>query len=58
MNRKKDLRRDAAHRLAGYGPEYPPELCRRCVWASGQGDRKLCPFPRCVVRSGDMRLKP
>ena len=23
-----------------------------------QGDRKLCPFPRCVVRSGDMRLKP
>lgn len=32
-------------------PENTP-LCNRCVWLSGEGNRRLCIFGYCVLRYG------
>lgn len=58
MKRQKDRRQDTAHRTVCGAPEYPPELCLRCVWVVGQGERKLCPFPRCVVCTAGWKPRP
>ena len=51
-------RRTAARKIAGCKLMQPPELCQKCSWATGEGGRRLCPFPTCVVRTKGWPLRP
>lgn len=46
------IKKALVHKLLQYRPPQGTELCERCVWPLGAGDRRLCPFPHCVRRYG------
>ena len=59
------IRKALVHKLLQYRPPHREPCatndrrgykeCRRCVWISGEGNRRLCPFPRCVLRAWDLK---
>lgn len=47
------IKKALVHKLLQYQPPSNKiERCEGCVWASGTGTRRLCPFQHCVQRHG------